>query len=165
MKTKKKQTRRKLKSIEHDVISLCGPKSASGVDGMFFAMSKHSKFGIKMYADWNCAENAWKSQKLAHKKGLGPAVGRMLIVKYKEAKNSRHEHTYFGYETQVVNPVRGGYSSRIWKDQNEQLLAKLRKLNMGYDFYPANCGIIKGKLVLIDFGWHSICGDGYNYEE
>lgn len=152
----KKQVRRKLSSLNCDVISLIGRHSDSGIEGRFFKMSKTSKFGIKAYNNFDDAQCAYEMQQEAAKMGVGPKVGKMLIIYHRERKQDENIDIWYGYETQVAQPVIGGFRSSIWKEQHREVERKLDKIGCGGDFCPRNCGIIKGKLVCVDFGGCSI---------
>lgn len=149
-----KQVRRKIETISCDVVRLFGKKTDYGEECNFFKMSKHSKYGIKAYSTWKNAEDAWRLQKKAAKLGLAPGVGKILIIKYKR-EGYNDEKTLFGYETKVAEKVKNGFKNQIWKDQHRELEEKLIAIGSGGDFCPRNCGIIKNKLVAIDFGTHS----------
>lgn len=151
---KNKQIRRKILSNQLDVISLIGKKTAYGAECKFFKMSNNSRFGIKAYFSIEEAESSWRMQKKAAKMGIGPKVGKLLIIKHRDNKNEDSEFI-FGYETQVAEAVKGEYKNKIWKDQNKYLEEKLIRINCCDDFFPHNCGIINGKLVLVDFGAYS----------
>ena len=148
-----KQSRRKNRSIECEVINLSGGPTAKGCEAEYFEMPCSGKFGLKVYDSWVEAEEAWQRQKKAHSLGMAPGVGKMLIVKHKRYWNSRNAVTRFGYETEIAEPISRGWYNKIWKEQHQDLERRLLDSGLaGGDFGPKNCGIIDGRVVQVDFG-------------
>lgn len=147
---KGKQVRRKIQNM--DFISLYGKETGSGAEACFFRMSPNSKYGIKAYEEIEEAITAWKLQKKAAKMGLAPEVGKILIIRYYNNKRKKNYDILFGYETKIAKKVVNGYRNPIWKKQSDQVEKQLIQIGLGSDFCPTNCGIIKNKLVSIDFG-------------
>ncbi len=114
----------------------------SGAECRFFKIPGR-KMGIKAYYDYYEARRAYDLQKRGHRLGVGPAVGQMLIV-----IDECNFDLWLGFETEIAKYP----TKQVWDEQSKSLRAKLRKIGLGGDFRPDNCGEINGKLVLVDFG-------------
>lgn len=145
---KVKQSRRKNSSLGAiETITLKGRRTAAGIEAEYFKMS-HSKWGIKIYSSFEEACEAYNAQKKAARFGLGPKVGKFLII---DRTNDGYDYHYFGYETQRAKKVE--HRDAIWEKQCDRLEKKLIEKGIGGgDFCAPNCGAIDGKLVLVDFG-------------
>lgn len=151
-KTKRKygQIKRVLIADQPHFIDLKGKCTANGCEAEFFKMGK-SKWGIKAYSAFDVAFASYKRQKKAAKAGIGPQVGRFLVIKRRSRYGSLSPS--FGFETQKAERCRD--NPGVYDQQWEALHAKLRAMKMGGDFRDDNCGVIDGILVAVDFGSHS----------
>lgn len=134
---------------DHVFIEFSGNCDSYGCEAKFYRLGK-SRYGIKLYTDFEIAKGAYERQRLAASHGLAPKVGKFVVAKKTDAKNIR-----YGYQTEKAREV--FEDDPIYKKQSDSLYKKLKKLNLAGDFGDCNCGILKGKLVSVDFGSHSEC--------
>jgi ribosomal protein L5 len=119
-------------------------KSKRGCEAEYFDIPER-KFGIKTYQTFEEAYRGWNRQKIAHKAKVAPKTGKIVVIKKSKSENWR-----FGYETEKAIPVKE--TSVLWKKESDKLLQKLVKIKFSGDFHTANCGILRNKLVYLDFG-------------
>jgi hypothetical protein len=125
--------------------------TARGCEALFFNMGR-SRYGIKAYKTLRLAEECYERQKTAAANGIGPNVGKLIRVKIRGLKRPM-----YGYQTQKAKDW-NDWNSRdyaIFEKQRDRLYSLLFDLGIAGDFGDSNCGIIKGRLVSVDFGSHS----------
>lgn len=140
-----KQKTRKLYNASF--IEISGTYTAKGCESEFYETGS-VKYGIKIYKKASLAQESYERQKLAASHGLAPKVGKFLIVKKKPGSK-----IYYGYQTEKAKDVE--ITDEIYKKQSSKLYENLVDLGLGGDFGDVNCGVLRGKLVAIDFGSHS----------
>lgn len=134
------------KTSKHGFISIKGKLNSSGCEASYYSRGRQ-KYGLKVYKDLSVAIASYNRQKLAATHGLGPEVGRILIVKEK-GKPIR-----FGYETEKAKSIDSNI--KLFNKKAKYTRSKLKKLGIGGDFGDRNCGIIGDRIVAVDFGSHS----------
>jgi hypothetical protein len=135
------------------LLEVDGVYTARGCEAQFYRMGT-SRYGLKLYRSFHTAYESFMRQKKAAEKGLAPQVKRFVVAKKKNRKS-----VFFGYETEKARDL-DDWNDKEWtiyNRQSDKLFDKLRKIGLGGDFGDTNCGIIKGKLVAVDFGSHSTC--------
>jgi len=139
---------KKLSDLEISLIEISGIHSDSGAEAYFYKLGNR-KYGLKLYKSFSIAYKSYERQRLAAQHGLGPQVGKFVCVK----EPTNNNQPCYGYETEKAISVKD--NDLIFKRQQSGLQKKLRKIGLGGDFAAPNCGILKNKLVAIDFGTHS----------
>lgn len=120
-----------------------------GAECTFIRVDKIS--GLKLYTTKEEAQSAIRKQRKAHKHGIGPeAFGKVepYWLTYRDGSINQE----YGYLTEYAKPIgrkhRGIYNKKVNELENKMFKIGLRS----YDIAHRNCGIIKGKLVCVDFG-------------
>jgi hypothetical protein len=118
----------------------------SGCSCTYIQMSK--SIGIKCWntESWDDDKNrdhSFKRQKKAHKHGIAPKP----YFKF-DFFNNFVDEKWMCYVTQHAGKTRGN----IYSKYKTKLSLKLEEIGFDTgDVKPSNCGVIKGKLVCIDF--------------
>lgn len=133
------------------VYEIKGDHSSRGCEAFFYRMGK-SKYGIKLYKNFDIALESYNRQKIASKHRLGPKTGKFIM-----ARKSGKKTIYFGYETQKIEEfdLDNPKHIEIFEEQKDELYEKLYNLGLSGDFSETNCGILNGILMAVDFGSHS----------
>lgn len=160
--------------------------SPSGCNAIFLhnnaKVNRPKEFGLKVYRKFWDAIGAYQRQKLAAMRNAAPPVGQLIIFV------STTKKPYFGYETAVCNGFRylGGLPDKLGDTLHEisitgmpvndlrtgtsgvkAKLVKAKKSDgyrLGGDLHSENVAKWKGKLVCIDFGYHSVLDECLRYE-
>lgn len=129
------------------VVFIFGKPSGSGIECLFYKRSDNAKKGYKIYETHGEAVAAQKRQERAYNAGIAPKAGPIFLsVIY--SKYHCHEIGY-GYETQIAKPVK----KKFFNKHKEKIKSKLNKMKIEtLDLWPHNCGQIRNKLVMVDFG-------------
>lgn len=140
--------RQKAKKISDFLyLEVSGDHTAKGSEALFYRLGKR-KFGIKLYGSCPLAMSAFERQKLAASQGLAPKVGKFIL-----AKKPNSPKLCYGYQTEKADEV--SFKDDIFRKQSKGLLKRLKKLGLSGDFADVNCGVLRHKLVAVDFGSHS----------
>lgn len=113
----------------------------SGYEAVFTTIGN---VGVKLYQTRKARDFAYKLQKKAHELEIGPEVG----TKFSIQKNGFRWH---GYTTQIA----GKPSYEEYEEHIVELENKASQIMSTGDLAQSNCGMINGKLVVIDFGPYS----------
>lgn len=137
------------KKAELRFIEIKGEKSDAGSEAIYYSLGKQ-KYGIKLYRTKKLAISSYERQKIAFINNLAPEVGDLI-----SAKIDSSPKIMYGYETKRAKWISSAKDIEIYDKQSKNLFDSLFKLGLSGDFGTTNCGIIKDKLVFIDFGSHS----------
>ena len=154
----------KLKNLKEISVKKWSPKQ--GIECMFIRTSKTR--GVKIFCNKREIEFSYNKQKLAAKHGIGPKV--YSGIKMCSTCNLREYDDSFsgsGSWGEVITRSYGYYYitefakvRKLNKKEQKQikpLEEKMEKLDLGsYDLHDKNMGMIRGRLVCIDFGKESV---------
>lgn len=133
----------KLVNMDFDVNEL-----PMGVDCCFI---RRRKYGIKAFECRKDAIFSLKGQRKGYKVNAAPKVMSSLF-KIKN-KNKYDGKMYYAFKTEIASKVGSlPTEGRMY----DSLMRKLHKIGYGNDMHERNIGIVKGKLVCIDFGRDSL---------
>ena len=132
-------------------------KSPGGASCIFVKLDDER--GLKLYdSRRDAVESRWR-QRMATRRGLAPKV-------FGKAELTIDGRQYFGYISEVADvvPFVDGRLSLPFAAQEiieestdfQVLLDNLREIGLGGDLATRNIGWINGKMVCIDFSFHSV---------
>lgn len=121
-------------------------------NGSFTVFMKIGKVGIKLFLNEENRDYAFRAQQLAHSSGIGPRA-----IKTFEFYDSDSDTEWYCYTTEVVKTLPCKSLTNAVMEKLSELIddLALKMSNAGldpWDLGRRNVGIIKGKLVCIDFG-------------
>ena len=121
-----------------------------GVHAMFRKLT--TEWGMKFFIFQGQRDETWTIQRKLARHGLAPQVGRKFSFRL-------HNTDFFGYITEIalvasdLQPDTEDYETFYYDDNKFHVEQAYRQL-MGYypsDTHDGNFGILRGKLVMIDF--------------
>lgn len=120
--------------------------------GSFTIFMKIGKIGIKLFLNQENRDYAFRAQQLAHSSGIGPRA-----IKTFQFYDPETSSNWYCYTTEVVKTLPCKTLTNAVIEKLSELIddLALKMSNAGldpWDLRRKNVGIVKGRLVCIDFG-------------
>jgi len=135
----------KITKTKRSILKTIDPELApTGSESTYIQISR--SVGAKLFDDSIQRDYTYNGQKFAYVNGFGPNVGQRFVIKIKGRK-------YYSYITEHAGPA----TCDIDYTEKDKLLEVLEKHGWAIQDYKGhegdrNLGLIKGKLVCVDFG-------------